>query len=465
MTLLQAILAVSSGHSGRSTTNVATGVAEDHDNDENNGADHHPTVEQIVAASAHNNIHGSFPEKTMITHLPGWKWWVNEDPMSESQLYDENNAEEEGYTDEGTDPKPQKEKDRPEEEKDDDTAEEKAQKRLLEKNERRHNNVSIVNARIVYQEAAADRTPPNHFDLHLHGNVHIDWDEQEEEDLEDDDDATGNEDADNDDEHKVHRHYAKKSRNKMDQTIHVQEIPFLPYPSRIIAAVLSKNECQRLIYLMTQLSFRPDHPIHLTAPTGIDSCEVMMDDRSCAILAARVQPFLPATLMIDGTKNTVLELHSINPRWRGFRYGRDCTYRPHLDGSWPLCYMTKEGKYHCCNNNNNRDNATAADAEPHDSTTNTSSSSDIKSYLTFLIYLNDNFQGGETKFYLPHQLSRGIVPKAGSILIFPQGNLASLIHEGAAVTSGVKYVIRTDVLYRPRRRPGTTTADTTTAVA
>ena len=191
-----------------------------------------------------------------------------------------------------------------------------------------------------------------------------------------------------------------------------------------------------------------------------------MDDRSCEILTARVQPFLPATLLlIDDTKNTVLELHSLNPRWRGFRYGQHCTYRPHLDGSWPLCYMTKEGKYHCCNNNNKngrRDND-ASDAEPDDPTTN-SSSSDIKSYLTFLIYLNDDFQGGETRFYLPHQLSRGIVPKTGSILIFPQGNLASLIHEGAAVTSGVKYVIRTDVLYRPRRRPGPT-ADTTTAVA
>jgi hypothetical protein len=74
-----------------------------------------------------------------------------------------------------------------------------------------------------------------------------------------------------------------------------------------------------------------------------------------------------------------------------------------------------------------------------------------KSYFTFLIYLNDDFEGGETRFYMPTEdgmVARGVVPKRGSVLVFPQGNTCSLIHEGSAVTSGTKYVIRTDVLYR-----------------
>jgi hypothetical protein len=33
-------------------------------------------------------------------------------------------------------------------------------------------------------------------------------------------------------------------------------------------------------------------------------------------------------------------------------------------------------------------------------------------------------------------------------LVFPQANTAALIHEGSAVESGTKYVIRSDVLYR-----------------
>lgn len=39
-------------------------------------------------------------------------------------------------------------------------------------------------------------------------------------------------------------------------------------------------------------------------------------------------------------------------------------------------------------------------------------------------------------------------PHRGSILCFPHGDaMGSLAHEGTSVTQGVKYVIRTDVLY------------------
>ncbi len=61
------------------------------------------------------------------------------------------------------------------------------------------------------------------------------------------------------------------------------------------------------------------------------------------------------------------------------------------------------------------------------------------SYLTFMVYLNDNFQGGDTSF-------RGlrVQPRQGMVLIF----LHSLYHAGSEVTQGVKYVLRSDVMYR-----------------
>ena len=103
-------------------------------------------------------------------------------------------------------------------------------------------------------------------------------------------------------------------------------------------------------------------------------------------------------------------------------------YRPHLDGSWPGSGLDATGSY------------------VHDLY------GDRRSRLTFLIYLNDGFDAGCTTFYLPAPggglHARGVVPCAGSVLCFPQGNTASLLHEGSAVTRGVKYVIRTDVLYR-----------------
>lgn len=60
------------------------------------------------------------------------------------------------------------------------------------------------------------------------------------------------------------------------------------------------------------------------------------------------------------------------------------------------------------------------------------------SYYTFMIYLNDNFTGGETIFN-----NCIIQPKQGSLLIF----LHQLEHEGNVISKGKKYVLRTDIMY------------------
>jgi len=64
-----------------------------------------------------------------------------------------------------------------------------------------------------------------------------------------------------------------------------------------------------------------------------------------------------------------------------------------------------------------------------------------KSLLTFMVYLNDDFGGGETDF--PEQ-ARTIVPKTGTALLFQH----MLLHTGKRVTAGTKMVLRSDVLYR-----------------
>jgi prolyl 4-hydroxylase len=62
------------------------------------------------------------------------------------------------------------------------------------------------------------------------------------------------------------------------------------------------------------------------------------------------------------------------------------------------------------------------------------------SLLTFMIYLNDNYQGGETRFQ-----SLSVHGKSGMALVFEHG----LLHEGAAVTEGTKYVLRSDIMFGP----------------
>lgn len=65
------------------------------------------------------------------------------------------------------------------------------------------------------------------------------------------------------------------------------------------------------------------------------------------------------------------------------------------------------------------------------------------SLLTFMIYLNDGFAGGETTFR-----EATVVPEPGMALLFRH----DLFHEGSAVTKGRKYVLRTDVMFNPPGR-------------
>ncbi|XP_011403122.1 PREDICTED: uncharacterized protein LOC105312290 [Amphimedon queenslandica] len=77
--------------------------------------------------------------------------------------------------------------------------------------------------------------------------------------------------------------------------------------------------------------------------------------------------------------------------------------------------------------------------------------SDHKSILTCMFYLNgtDEFEGGLTNFitHKTRKLKHSVTPEPGLCVIFPQANL-DFYHEGTKVTSGVKYIMRTDVMYK-----------------
>jgi predicted 2-oxoglutarate/Fe(II)-dependent dioxygenase YbiX len=63
-----------------------------------------------------------------------------------------------------------------------------------------------------------------------------------------------------------------------------------------------------------------------------------------------------------------------------------------------------------------------------------------RSLLTLLLYLDDDFEGGETEF--PDE-NKTIAPRAGDALWFQH----AVLHAGKPVTRGTKHVLRTDVLY------------------
>ena len=67
-----------------------------------------------------------------------------------------------------------------------------------------------------------------------------------------------------------------------------------------------------------------------------------------------------------------------------------------------------------------------------------------------LVYLSGEIEGGETHFYEHHHAPQPLVscaPAAGAVLVHAHG-MRCLTHEGSEVKAGVKYVLRTDLVYR-----------------
>ncbi|MCA9704992.1 MAG: 2OG-Fe(II) oxygenase [Myxococcales bacterium] len=67
----------------------------------------------------------------------------------------------------------------------------------------------------------------------------------------------------------------------------------------------------------------------------------------------------------------------------------------------------------------------------------------VLSRLTLVVYLNDDFAGGHTHF---PELDVSVSPKRGRALLFQH----RLLHEACRVEHGIKYALRTDVLYRAK---------------
>ncbi|MEZ4450451.1 MAG: 2OG-Fe(II) oxygenase [Nannocystaceae bacterium] len=68
---------------------------------------------------------------------------------------------------------------------------------------------------------------------------------------------------------------------------------------------------------------------------------------------------------------------------------------------------------------------------------------EVRSLLTLVFYLNGGFVGGDTDFV---ELGRRVTPKIGRALLFQH----RILHRASEVEEGEKFVLRTDVLYRPR---------------
>jgi len=133
-----------------------------------------------------------------------------------------------------------------------------------------------------------------------------------------------------------------------------------------------------------------------------NNTRVMVDDAELAArLWARAVERASALLQPSGNDGPRFDPVGLNERFRFYRYAPGQTFRWHFDGAFVR-------------------------------------SPTERSFLTFMIYLNGGFVGGETEFE-----DEVVVPKPGLALVFDHG----LHHQGAEVHDGCKYVLRSDVMF------------------
>lgn len=175
-----------------------------------------------------------------------------------------------------------------------------------------------------------------------------------------------------------------------------------PYIIKVVD-VLSKEQCNSLIQRIDES--QPEVATVNTSRgtkvrTDIRNNErVIFDDSELSdYLMDQVRENVPQS--IHGH-----QLVGANERLRCYRYRPGTRFAPHKDG----CFQRDENE---------------------------------RSFYTFLVYLNEGFTGGETLFFTKPEIK--IQPETGLGLLFQH----PFVHEGCLVTEGVKYVVRSDIMYR-----------------
>ena len=162
----------------------------------------------------------------------------------------------------------------------------------------------------------------------------------------------------------------------------------------VVENIYTETECRGFIDFIE----RSSPTLATNNPMFRDQDRVITDNPEIAgELFRRLRPHLPE--QIDA-----LKLVGLNERLRMYRYRAGQRFEPHMD-HW-YCPSENQVTLH-----------------------------------TILVYFNDDFEGGETRFQ--EQIEQTIIPNPGMVAIFQH----KIRHEGCPVRRGVKYAMRTDVIY------------------
>lgn len=210
----------------------------------------------------------------------------------------------------------------------------------------------------------------------------------------------------------------------------------------LLKNMMTRDECLQIIDAAEAIGFQETKGIGPATKTGLPcppKCVYVLQTKDIDQIFNRVRHLLPQKIRFQKQTNegeesgetyVEMELAGINPRFRLHRYLKGFTLGPHFD----------RGNYY----------GSGVD-EDQELRLDIYGDSRV-SQMSLLIFLNDDFSGGETTFF-PHpenlSMKLQVTPCQGTGVAFFHGDHPmSPYHEGSIVNEGSKYIIRTDILYR-----------------
>ena len=187
--------------------------------------------------------------------------------------------------------------------------------------------------------------------------------------------------------------------------------------------VFTAQECEEFIKQTEELGYLEDAAVSL--PRSVrhnDNITWVVDDLTHDIIWDRCKDFMYDDKEIFYGKKTL----GLNKRFRFYKYSEGDFFKLHTDGSWPGSRVVNKELI-------------------------TDFYKDRYSQMTFLILLSEDFESGETQFVVNKNGTKELInirtPKGG-VLCFPHGlHPLHCLHSSNTISSGIKYIIRTDVLF------------------